>query len=256
MHKHTITFEDFNGAQRTKDLYFNLSEAELTKIQKDSARGVQVEMQEAIDSGDTKKLLDFFEMLVHKSYGIKSDDGMLFDKSPEIMRQFENSAYYSPLYMSFFEEEGNVGSRFINAVMPAKLIAKAEANLRGEGDPRYTAPDGSDLKPDARTIFEQRRSELRDHLPAKQNPPLPYQAPIVPTTPQYVPQNQPEYPSVEPKTAHTLAPEQDAGYQQYLAQQQASEAPSNGTHSLHETNVSRPPHESGPGFEVTPSTNP
>lgn len=173
MHTHTITYENFNGETKTKQVNFNLTEAELTKLQKDylDVGGINKVMDEAIASGDTKQLLDFFELLVHRSYGIKSADGEEFDKSPEIMAHFEFQAYYSNLYMSFFEDEGRVGQAFIRAVMPADLIAKAEANVRGEGELHAAAEKAQaaqTLKPDARTIAQQARENLKDHLPKVQ----------------------------------------------------------------------------------------
>lgn len=242
MHKHTITFEDFNGTTRTKEIYFNLTEAELVKMQKKSARGIHVEMEEAIKSNDNQQILDFFEMLVHESYGIKSDDGMDFDKSPEILRKFENSAYYSPLYMSFFENEGQVGADFINAIMPAKLVAKAEARIRGE-EGQTANGNVSQIRPDARELFEQRKSELKDHLPkqngqngSQQTPP---QQPL--PSQQYVPQNQPVYPSVQDSQPVSVEPEAAP----------APETPPQMTREQWEEQqrtINRPPHESGPGY--------
>lgn len=255
MHKHPITYTDFNNNQKSKDLYFNLTEAELTKIQKDylDVGGIQVVMNQAIESGDTRQLLDFFEMLVRRSYGIKSADGELFDKSEQIWNDFENSAFYSDLYMSFFQDEGKVGQAFIRAVMPAHLIQKAEANVRGEGD---LADAASRFKPDSRTVFEQSRANLQDHIqkvtndltqnqPTQQEqtigqeagwntPPNQPQAPSfggvpqTPTQPVYrVPTDQESTPTEEPPMTRA----------EYQASQQ-------------ENNISRPPHESGPGYQA------
>jgi hypothetical protein len=172
MHTHTISYTNFNGEERTKQLNFNLTEAELTKLQKDYLHegGIQVVMNRAIESGDSKQLLDFFELLVHRSYGIKSADGEEFEKNPELMRRFENQAFYSDLYMSFFQDEGRVGQEFIRQVMPAALIAKAEANVRGEGELAQKAAAATAFKPDARTAFEQARANLQDHLPKQEQP--------------------------------------------------------------------------------------
>jgi hypothetical protein len=166
MHRHPVTYTDFNDNQKSKELYFNLSEAELTKLQKDYLHegGIQAVMNRAVVSGDTAQLLDFFELLVRRSYGIKSPDGEIFDKSEKIWNDFENSAFYSDLYMSFFQDEGRVGQAFIRAVMPADLINKAEANVRGEGELAAAAQAAQGFKPDARTIFEQSKDNLKDHM--------------------------------------------------------------------------------------------
>lgn len=188
MHTHTMTYTNFNGETKTKSINFNLTEAELTKLQKDylDVGGINAVMDAAIQSGDSKKLLDFFELLVHRSYGIKSADGEEFHKSPELMASFENQAFYSDLYMSFFLEEGAVGQAFIRAVMPVELIAKAEANVRGEGELHAAAERAQaaqTLQPDARTRFEQAKANLKDHLPKVQerNAVIETQAPPVQT---------------------------------------------------------------------------
>lgn len=169
MHAHTITYTNFNGEEKTKVINFNLTEAELTKLQKDYLHdgGINAVMDRAVQSGDTKQLLDFFELLVHRSYGVKSADGEEFDKSEEMMRRFENQAFYSDLYMSFFGDDGKIGQAFIRAVMPTDLIAKAEANVRGEGEIDKAAERArlaQNLRPDARDIAQQARENLKDHL--------------------------------------------------------------------------------------------
>ena len=188
MHKHKITFEDFNGTERTMDLYFNLTEAEITKLQKDYIHvgGIDVVMKQAVDSGDTKQILDFFELLVHRSYGIKSADGMTFDKSPEIMARFENSAFYSPLYMSFFEREGAAGSDFIRSVMPTELIRKAEANVRGEGELNQAVAQAAPAMQSNLNVSEAvTRPAPQDHLPKSQPvAPTPVAEPAAPSTEQ------------------------------------------------------------------------
>lgn len=268
MHKHHMTFTDFNGNPREIDLYFNLTEAEVTKMQIASNFGLQHDLEEATKNEDNQKLLDFMEYLVHHAYGIKSADGMTFEKSDEIMRRFENSAYYSDLYMSLFQEEGAVGARFITALLPPELVRKAEANARGEGELAQRAAAATAFKPDSRSIFEESRSKLQDHKP-----------------PQTV-------------TIQEAAPKTDSDYQEYLAwkNRQVHTGPQPGeklqrddspsqfvptvkepTEQLKDPNapltraeyaehiaatqtipegitgvIPRPPHESGPGYEVTP----
>lgn len=226
MHKHTVSFEDFNGNPRTKELYFNLSEAELVKMQNNSERGLDVEMQEAIQSKDSRKLLNFLEMIVHQSYGIKSEDGLEFNKSIAIMSQFENSAYYSPFYMGLFENEGAVAVDFINQVMPARLINAATSTISGGND--------SGLKPNAREIFEQHRANLQDHLPKSNSNNQNESNQSAPQ--QYVPQNQPVYPQVPESQPVQVSPQAPPTPQPV----QFQEAPQH--------NIQRPPHESGPGY--------
>ena len=241
MHNVPVNYIDFNGNPQQRVLYFNLSEAEITKIQKDYLHlgGIQAVMNEAIASGETKKLLDFFELLVRQSYGIKSDDGQVFRKNAQIWEDFENSSWYSDLYMSFFKEEGQVGSRFINAVLPKHLIEQAEKNVQGEGDLARAAEAAAAFRPDARQQFEERRAQLQDHLP-KQQPvsetvqaPFPVQeAPQVPTQP-----TAPQQPYQPTQPSYPQVPQQDPMRQ-----------PAQPEEAQH--NIQRPPHESGPGYNI------
>lgn len=125
MLKQTIKFRDFNGVERTEDLYFNLTEWELTDMQADSEHGIQKDMQDAIAAKDLRLLLDFVKMLVHAAYGERDRDGIHFNKSPEITQRFINSAMYSPLLLSLFEEEGKRTEAFITGLMPADLVQRA-----------------------------------------------------------------------------------------------------------------------------------
>lgn len=266
MHKHPITYKNFNGETKSKELYFNLTEAELTKFQKDylDRGGIQVVMNNAIDSGDTRQVLDFIEILVRRSYGIKSPDGELFDKNEKIWSDFENSAFYSDLYMSLFQDGGAVGQAFIRAILPADLIAKAEANVRGEGELAQAVQSATQFKPDARSVFEQSRENLKDHMskvdernsgyePAATNVFSQPQVPIQnhePSAPQvqretYVPQNQPQGPSFggTPQAPNEQTFRVEAQDPNFIQQNEAERV-------AEQTHMSRPPHESGPGYSV------
>lgn len=151
MLKQHVKYTDFNGMTREEDLYFNLTESELVDIQTASENGIQADLEEYIASKDVKKLLDFIKMLVNKSYGIKSSDGRHFRKSPEIVADFENSAVYSDLLLSLFQEEGKRAEAFITGLMPADLVQRAMLKSQGQG----TVEAAQRFAPSAREIFEQ-----------------------------------------------------------------------------------------------------
>lgn len=151
MLKQEITYKDFNGVERTEELYFNLTEAELVDIQNSSERGIQEDLKEAIASKDLRKMLEFIKMLVIRSYGEKSADGRHFRKNDQIREDFVNSAYYSDLLLHLFEDEGTRAEKFITGLMPADLVARAAAKTRGES-PANVKPDARELN--ARHIAE------------------------------------------------------------------------------------------------------
>lgn len=157
MLKQTIKFKDFLENERETTLYFNLTEAELVDIQVHSDEGIQKEMEDAVKSKDLAKLLDFIKMLVHKSYGELDKDGIHFNKSDEITASFVNSAMYSPLLLSLFEDEGARAEKFITGLMPADLVRRALAQVQnGSGQ---TAPETPQYQPSARERFEQIQRE-------------------------------------------------------------------------------------------------
>lgn len=158
MLKQTITFEDFNGNERELDLYFNLTEAELVDMQADSEEGIQKDMMDAVAAKDMRRLLDFVKMLVHRAYGERDKDGIHFHKSPEITAAFVNSAMYSPLLLSLFQDEGARTEAFITGLMPADLVQKAIDQSQGLGNQPapQTGPGSSFRRP-------------QDHLPKQES---------------------------------------------------------------------------------------
>lgn len=178
MLKQTIQFTDFNGKPQEKDLYFNLTEWELTDMQASSEAGIEADMQLAIEEKDMRKLLDFVKMLVNASYGERDADGIHFNKSPEITQRFVNSAMYGPLLLSLFQEEGARTTAFITGLMPPDLVARAIAATNGQGN--QPQPEGFARPQDF--LPKQEKSPGISEAPVigRQE----FQAPITPTTPQ------------------------------------------------------------------------
>lgn len=129
MLKKTVTYEDFDGTMKTGDYYFNLTKAELTKIRLgDKGYTFEEAVQAIIDSQDTKKIVETFEMIILAAYGDRIQDGEVvrFMKSEEIAKNFKATAAYSEVFMSLFETT-NATADFIKAVVPPSMAAEAEA---------------------------------------------------------------------------------------------------------------------------------
>lgn len=158
MLKQTIHFKDYNDQDRTVVEYFHLNEAEIVDMQAKSKNGIQEDMQEAILSNDAGQVLDFIKNLVHLSYGKKSEDGINFDKTPEILHKFITSAYYPDFLLGLIEDNGAKGQEFVRGIMPAKLVARAEAKVRGENAEPL---DSRSYEPDARERFAQAQAAAK-----------------------------------------------------------------------------------------------
>jgi len=125
MIKRTIKYEDFNGVSQTEDAYFNLSKSELVEMEVEYDEGFVDHVQAIVDANDRKQLIEQFKSLILKSYGIKSADGRVFEKSDELRHTFSNSAAYTALFMELATDD-NAAAEFINGVVPADLRKEQE----------------------------------------------------------------------------------------------------------------------------------
>lgn len=99
MLKKVVKYKDFNGNECEETLYFNLNKIELTKLQVSKEGGMENYIKEAVETGDNSSLVDMFEELILDSYGIKSEDGKRFIKSPQLREDFKYSPAFEAIYM-------------------------------------------------------------------------------------------------------------------------------------------------------------
>lgn len=116
MFKKEIEYQDFNGQQRKETFYFNLSKAELMEMELSTQAGMEEMIKMLIATKDNAKIVQTFKDLILKSYGIKSEDGTRFIKTPELREAFEQSNAYSELFMEILSNTDAQVS-FINGVV-------------------------------------------------------------------------------------------------------------------------------------------
>ncbi len=134
MLKKTIAYEDFDGNKRTEDFYFNISEAEFAKLElsevrafKDDAAeggfvakgGFLAKLRGIADRLQGKELMEAFEYILSKAYGVKSEDGKRLIKSDELWKEFTETNAYSDLIIEFFTTP-NYAGEFFKGVLPKK----------------------------------------------------------------------------------------------------------------------------------------
>ena len=125
MYKKTVTYEDYNGVERTEDFFFNLTKAELTEMQVSVAGGYAAMIDNIAKAKDTAAMINIFKELIIKSYGIKSDDGRRFIKRPELTQEFMDTPAFSATYMDLVTDD-KAAAEFINKVIPKSLAAEVE----------------------------------------------------------------------------------------------------------------------------------
>lgn len=117
MLKKTITYTDFNGTERTEDFYFNLTKAEVVEMEMGVNGGYSEMIQRIVAAQDAPTIMKTFKEFIRKSYGVKSLDGVRFQKSEEISDAFMQSEAYSVLFMELCTD-ADAASRFIQAILP------------------------------------------------------------------------------------------------------------------------------------------
>lgn len=120
MLKQTITYIDYNDEERTEDFFFNLSKAELAEMELTTPGGLAAYIEKIINTKDTPELIKIFKKLVLDAYGIKSDDGRRFIKSPEIAKAFSETEAYSNFFMDL-ATNSDMASMFINSIIPKSM---------------------------------------------------------------------------------------------------------------------------------------
>ena len=127
MYKKTINYTDFDGNPRSEDFYFNLTKAEMVKMEL-KANGMQAMLKRITESEDSYRVAEVIEDIICRSYGEKSLDGKRFVKSQEIMDAFKATDAYSELFMELMQNAESA-SAFVNGIMPADLREAAQAEM-------------------------------------------------------------------------------------------------------------------------------
>ena len=91
MVKKTITYNDYNGVERTEDFYFNLSEAEFMEMELGVTGGMAEMIQRIIQAQDGPTIMQTFKDVVLRSYGVKSPDGKRFIKNDALREEFSQT---------------------------------------------------------------------------------------------------------------------------------------------------------------------
>lgn len=136
MFKKTVTYNDFDGNERTEDFYFHLKKSELMEMQLSISGGWTNLLQNIIQEKDSVRLVEFFKDIIAKTYGKKSLDGRRFSKTPEILAEFQETEAYSKLFMEL-AFDADAAAEFVENVIPK--LTEADFNIGKPQD--HKTPD-------------------------------------------------------------------------------------------------------------------
>ena len=124
MLKKTVTYIDYNSSERTEDLYFNISKAELAEMELGVTGGFSEMMKKIVAAQDVPSIVKIVKDLILKSYGEKSSDGRRFIKSPELSEAFSQTEAYTEVFLDLVASAENMAD-FVNAIIPSDISRKA-----------------------------------------------------------------------------------------------------------------------------------
>ena len=126
-----ITCEDLEGNQLTQPFYFNVSKAELIKLQTKEKNGLDRKLRQIANNQDVNGLITTINEFIEMSYGEKSEDGIAFIKQKNgvrLVENFMNTDAYSKLFEELVSDPDKL-MEFIIGILPKDLAAQAQAEI-------------------------------------------------------------------------------------------------------------------------------
>ena len=143
MYKKLMTYEDFDGNERTEELYFNLTEQEVTEYQLSHNGGITTLINRIIQAQDWKSMVEYWKEFILMCYGVKSDDGRRFVKNDTVREEFASTNAFSDLFM-LLSTDDNEAAKFVNNVLPKKMRERL-SGMEGELKDIRSASSSSEL---------------------------------------------------------------------------------------------------------------
>lgn len=135
MIKKDIEYTNFNGEEKTKTCYFNLSELELSEmsIDKELVERLQKYTSSSEDTEvNSEEIYNIYKELVLKSYGEKSEDGESFIKEDEngrpLSKAFKQTAAFEAMLLEITTNL-DASIEFTKGILPAKVLAEVSAEI-------------------------------------------------------------------------------------------------------------------------------
>lgn len=129
MLKYPITYTNFDGQKVTEDFYFNLTKAELLKMEAGVAGGLADKIKKSSKADDQAAIFDIIDKFILNAYGVRSEDGKYFSKTNSqtgvrYADLFKDTEAYSELFIKLISDDEEA-AKFIKAVIPTELTEKA-----------------------------------------------------------------------------------------------------------------------------------
>lgn len=152
MLKKPITYTNVDGQTVTENFYFNMTKAELLKLElSDEEMGFKARV-ESIQGENVpgKRVIDTFDWVLRHAFGVRTPEGK-FVKTPAAFDEFLASEAYSVMLFDL-ATNGQSAAEFINAIMPANLASEVQAEVAATRKVQ-------DVVNESRNVFEYNKSD-------------------------------------------------------------------------------------------------
>jgi hypothetical protein len=116
-----ITFTNADDEKVTQTFYFNLTEAELAKMQMSTEGGLEKTLKEITETNNVGRLIELFDRIIFSAYGVKGLDGSFY-KNQLQSDIFKASEAYSVLFLELLKDNGKGVEEFIRGLAPKSLV--------------------------------------------------------------------------------------------------------------------------------------
>lgn len=120
MFKLPITYVGFDGKEKTRDFYFNLTKGEIAEMHLSLPGGFDGFLDRLNDEPNVEDIVTVFKKLILKSYGKRTADNK-FIKSKELSEEFAATDAYSELFLKFLDNEDDFVNKFLEGAINAPV---------------------------------------------------------------------------------------------------------------------------------------
>ena len=129
MLKKMITYQDYNGEEKTETLYFHLNKFEWLELETYTKGGLIENLQHAIEVGNAKKTIDILKKIILRAYGEKNPETGGFEKNDDIAINFSKTEAFSELFYELAYNE-TASKEFFLGLIPNELRGEAEKKMK------------------------------------------------------------------------------------------------------------------------------
>lgn len=136
MLRKTVTYFNDEGAEITKNCYFNLTQAEIVDDEFGGTSGESFVtiLRKMQNEKDSTRIVQFVKKIMLASYGEKTEDGG-FTKNAAIRDKFAASQEYSELFFEICKDTNTIAD-FVNSIVPRSMVKEAE-KMQKEGNEQF-----------------------------------------------------------------------------------------------------------------------